>query len=56
MLEKFNYSQIHTWFSADSVRVYISQDLVGQSDKSEESTIRQCKPTELISEAKLLGR
>ena len=41
---------------ADSVRVHISQDLVGQSDKSEDSTIRQCKPVELISEAKFVGR
>ena len=38
------------------VRVCISQDIVGQFDKSEESTIWQCKPVELISEAKLLGR
>ena len=42
--------------SADSVRACISQDLVGQSDKREESTIRQCKRVKLISEAKLLGR
>ena len=34
----------------------ISQDLVDQFDKREESTIRQCKPLEFIFEAKLLGR
>ena len=34
----------------------INQDLVGQYDKREESTIRQCKLVELICEAKLLGR
>ena len=40
----------------DSARVYISSYLVSQSDKSEESMIRQSKPVELISEANLLGR
>ena len=53
---KSNYSQIRTLLSADSVRVCTSQDLVGQSDKRKESTIRQCKPVEFIYEAKLLGR
>ena len=42
--------------SADYVKVSISLDLVSQSDKSEESTIRQCKLVELISEANFLGR
>ena len=42
--------------SNDSLRVHISPDLVGQYDKSEESTIRQSKPVELISEAKFVGR
>ena len=37
-------------------RLYISQDLVGQYDKREESTIWQCKPVEFFYEAKLLGR
>ena len=51
-----NHSQIRTWLSVESIRVYISQDIVGQSDKREESAIRQSKLVELISEAKLLGR
>ena len=42
--------------SVDSVRVRISPDIVGQSDKREESMIRQSKPVELISEAKFVGR
>ena len=51
-----NHSQIHTWLSAESIRVWISQDLVGQSDKRVESTIKQGKLVEFISEVKLLGR
>ena len=51
-----NHSQIRTSLSADFVRVCITQDLVGQSDKREESTVRQCKPVEFISEAMFLGR
>ena len=51
-----NHSQIRTWISVNSVRVSIFPDLVGQSDKREESMIRQCKPVEWIYEAKLLGR
>ena len=42
--------------SNDSLRVHIFPDLVGQSDKREESTIQQSKAIEFISEAKLLGR
>ena len=53
---KSNYSHICTWLSTDSVRVCINQDLVGQSDKREESTIQQCNIVEFISKAQLLGR
>ena len=38
------------------LRACTSQDLVGQSDKREESTVQQCKRIGFISEAKLLGR
>ena len=34
----------------------ISKDLVGRSEKREDSTIRQCILVKFISEAKLLGK
>ena len=45
-----------TLISVYDLSLHISQELVRESDKREEFTIRQSKPIELISEAKFVGR